>query len=372
MPQIQTQPSPPEAVIGLGNKSSSSYYNRGSKGHFILSTTCNKSAAGEDVLDSARMTATFVCYDNPDDVLLNDQNARFISRNPMGSILPCNRQPAGTTSSTTSSGSSTIATPRRNSYVGSIRNHMGSIVDYCSTTTTTTTKFSSANTASSNLVDNYHLQQPINESNGEDEDSSKPLLVVVEHRYMDEHETLTSTTGTTQPAGCINTNDDEDDEEEGGREWIWQMSGDFLICALKWRRHPFVLHGVGFGPVPQERSNNYLGRICPLFKGIGYCVIMTAFYTDFFYNVIIAYALHFFFASFTTKLPWSSCSNSYNSPACYEPSWSDIGSTHCATTPRIFTVSNITNVTYSLFLLLRNTFTNTFLACMKQESLMLT
>jgi len=37
---------------------------------------------------------------------------------------------------------------------------------------------------------------------------------------------------------------------------------------------------------------------------------MTAFYTDFFYNVIIAFALHYFFASFTTEhLPWTKCSN---------------------------------------------------------------
>ncbi|VDK36455.1 unnamed protein product [Gongylonema pulchrum] len=61
------------------------------------------------------------------------------------------------------------------------------------------------------------------------------------------------------------------------------------------------------------------GWICPLFKGIGYCVILIAFYTDFFYNVIIAWALHFFLASFTTELPWASCSNDYNSIACYEP-----------------------------------------------------
>ncbi|KAK6740777.1 hypothetical protein RB195_008930 [Necator americanus] len=62
--------------------------------------------------------------------------------------------------------------------------------------------------------------------------------------------------------------------------------------------------------------------------GIGYCVIMIAFYTDFFYNVVIAWGLHYLYASFTTNLPWASCNNSYNSPACYEPHWSD-GSSHC-------------------------------------------
>ncbi|KAK6036344.1 hypothetical protein COOONC_26151 [Cooperia oncophora] len=70
------------------------------------------------------------------------------------------------------------------------------------------------------------------------------------------------------------------------------------------------------------------GRICPLFKGIGYCVIMIAFYTDFFYNVIIAWGFYYLYASFTLNLPWASCNNSYNSIACYEPHWSD-GSSTC-------------------------------------------
>lgn len=77
------------------------------------------------------------------------------------------------------------------------------------------------------------------------------------------------------------------------------------------------------------------GKICPLFKGIGYCVIMTAFYTDFFYNVIIAYSLHYFFSSFRPTLPWTSCKNHYNSPACYEPSWSD-DKQECASAPHYY------------------------------------
>ncbi|KAL4001835.1 Sodium:neurotransmitter symporter family protein [Acanthocheilonema viteae] len=71
------------------------------------------------------------------------------------------------------------------------------------------------------------------------------------------------------------------------------------------------------------------GSICPLFKGIGYCVIMIAFYTDFFYNVIIAWALHFFLKSFTTNLPWASCEHEYNSIICYEPSWNDGKDNEC-------------------------------------------
>ena len=51
-------------------------------------------------------------------------------------------------------------------------------------------------------------------------------------------------------------------------------------------------------------------------SGIGYAVALIAFYVDFYYNVIIAWALRFFFASFTSELPWISCNNSWNTPNC--------------------------------------------------------
>ena len=44
--------------------------------------------------------------------------------------------------------------------------------------------------------------------------------------------------------------------------------------------------------------------------GVGYAVVLIAFYTDFFYNVIIAWAIYYFCASFTTQLPWTTCNNS--------------------------------------------------------------
>lgn len=50
--------------------------------------------------------------------------------------------------------------------------------------------------------------------------------------------------------------------------------------------------------------------------GIGYAVVLIAFYVDFYYNVIIAWALRFFFASFTNLLPWTTCDNEWNTPNC--------------------------------------------------------
>lgn len=53
-----------------------------------------------------------------------------------------------------------------------------------------------------------------------------------------------------------------------------------------------------------------------LSAGIGYAVVLIAFYVDFYYNVIIAWCLRFFFASFTQNLPWALCNNPWNTIAC--------------------------------------------------------
>lgn len=52
--------------------------------------------------------------------------------------------------------------------------------------------------------------------------------------------------------------------------------------------------------------------------GVGFTVILISLYVGFFYNVIIAWALHYFFSSFTMELPWTHCNNSWNSAACTE------------------------------------------------------
>uniref|UniRef100_A0A1I8JIY4 Sodium-and chloride-dependent GABA transporter 2 n=1 Tax=Macrostomum lignano TaxID=282301 RepID=A0A1I8JIY4_9PLAT len=46
---------------------------------------------------------------------------------------------------------------------------------------------------------------------------------------------------------------------------------------------------------------------------------MIAFFTDLFYNVIIAWSLYYLFASFSPSLPWTSCNNTWNIAAtCYD------------------------------------------------------
>ncbi|CAD5122602.1 DgyrCDS11014 [Dimorphilus gyrociliatus] len=57
-------------------------------------------------------------------------------------------------------------------------------------------------------------------------------------------------------------------------------------------------------------------QVNPLFKGVGYGMIAVSWLISLYYNVIIAYALYFFFASMTNNLPWTDCSNSWNTRFC--------------------------------------------------------
>lgn len=46
-------------------------------------------------------------------------------------------------------------------------------------------------------------------------------------------------------------------------------------------------------------------------------MVMIAFYVDLYYNLLIAWALHFFFASFSiNSLPWTKCDAEWNTNNC--------------------------------------------------------
>uniref|UniRef100_H2MER4 Transporter n=1 Tax=Oryzias latipes TaxID=8090 RepID=H2MER4_ORYLA len=60
-------------------------------------------------------------------------------------------------------------------------------------------------------------------------------------------------------------------------------------------------------------------KICPVFKGVGYAVIVIALYVGFYYNVIIAWSLYYLYSSMTAELPWLKCGHSWNSINCTDP-----------------------------------------------------
>ncbi|KAL1428275.1 hypothetical protein MTO96_002671 [Rhipicephalus appendiculatus] len=81
---------------------------------------------------------------------------------------------------------------------------------------------------------------------------------------------------------------------------------------------PLFFMELALGQYHRKGAITCWGRLVPLFKGVGYTVVMIAFYVDFYYNVIIAWALYYLVASFTSELPWTNCNNSWNTDHCLE------------------------------------------------------
>ncbi|XP_022079557.1 sodium- and chloride-dependent glycine transporter 1-like [Acanthaster planci] len=56
--------------------------------------------------------------------------------------------------------------------------------------------------------------------------------------------------------------------------------------------------------------------ISPLFKGLGFGMLILCGLVTLYYNIIIAYTLFYLFASFTSDVPWRSCGHPWNSENC--------------------------------------------------------
>ena len=53
--------------------------------------------------------------------------------------------------------------------------------------------------------------------------------------------------------------------------------------------------------------------MCHIFiAGIGWAMFLISIVLAVYYNLLISYCFHYFFASFTYDLPWRTCGNSWN------------------------------------------------------------
>lgn len=68
-----------------------------------------------------------------------------------------------------------------------------------------------------------------------------------------------------------------------------------------------------------------------LFAGVGYAICLIDIYMGMYYNTIIGWAVYYLFASFTSKLPWTSCDNPWNTQNCMPVTSENF--TQLATTP---------------------------------------
>uniref|UniRef100_A0A8C7E748 Transporter n=1 Tax=Naja naja TaxID=35670 RepID=A0A8C7E748_NAJNA len=102
--------------------------------------------------------------------------------------------------------------------------------------------------------------------------------------------------------------------KNGGGAFLIPYSLFLIIAGM-----PLFYMELALGQYNREGAAT-VWKICPLFKGVGYAVILIALYVGFYYNVIIAWSLYYLFASFSIgELPWVHCNDPWNTPNCTDP-----------------------------------------------------
>ncbi|XP_043941296.1 sodium- and chloride-dependent glycine transporter 1 isoform X2 [Protopterus annectens] len=96
----------------------------------------------------------------------------------------------------------------------------------------------------------------------------------------------------------------------GGGAFMFPYFIMLVFCGI-----PLFFMELSFG---QFASLGCLGvwKISPLFKGVGYGMMVVSTYIGIYYNVVICIAFYYFFLSMTNLLPWTYCGNTWNTNDC--------------------------------------------------------
>ncbi|KAK7113933.1 hypothetical protein V1264_000083 [Littorina saxatilis] len=66
-------------------------------------------------------------------------------------------------------------------------------------------------------------------------------------------------------------------------------------------------------------SSLFVWKLCPLFRGLGYCMILVSAMACIYYNAVLSWILYYLYSSFTKDLPWGRCGHWWNTPTCIDP-----------------------------------------------------
>ncbi|XP_048844352.1 sodium- and chloride-dependent glycine transporter 1 [Brienomyrus brachyistius] len=96
----------------------------------------------------------------------------------------------------------------------------------------------------------------------------------------------------------------------GGGAFMFPYFIMLVFCGI-----PLFFLELSFG---QFASLGCLGvwKVSPMFKGVGYGMMVVSTYIGIYYNVVICLAFYYFFMSMTNLLPWTYCNNAWNTPDC--------------------------------------------------------
>uniref|UniRef100_A0A8C4H9S1 Transporter n=1 Tax=Dicentrarchus labrax TaxID=13489 RepID=A0A8C4H9S1_DICLA len=117
-----------------------------------------------------------------------------------------------------------------------------------------------------------------------------------------------------------------------------------VFCGI-----PLFFLELSFG---QFASQGCLGvwKISPMFKGVGYGMMVVSTYIGIYYNVVICIAFYYFFLSMTKLLPWTYCNNPWNTPDCSGVVGNNFSVFVLKATSLKFTLSLSLSLSLSLFL----------------------
>ncbi|XP_005105728.1 sodium- and chloride-dependent betaine transporter isoform X2 [Aplysia californica] len=67
-------------------------------------------------------------------------------------------------------------------------------------------------------------------------------------------------------------------------------------------------------------SSMFVWRMCPLFKGVGYGMVIVSGMACIYYNAVLSWVIYYLVNSFYSELPWAHCGNWWNTPTCVDSS----------------------------------------------------
>nr|XP_055047308.1 sodium- and chloride-dependent GABA transporter 2-like [Misgurnus anguillicaudatus]XP_055047309.1 sodium- and chloride-dependent GABA transporter 2-like [Misgurnus anguillicaudatus]XP_055047310.1 sodium- and chloride-dependent GABA transporter 2-like [Misgurnus anguillicaudatus] len=170
---------------------------------------------------------------------------------------------------------------------------------------------------------------------------------------------MPETQGLNAPDGANGNAEDQkqttDNESDGREKWasktefLLSMAGEIIGLGNVWR-FPYLCYknggGVFFIPyfiflffcgIPVFFLETAMGqytsqggvtawrKICPMFEGVGIASQVIVIYLNIYYIVVLAWAIFYLFNCFWSTLPWTSCSNDWNTANCQTLNATNIG-----------------------------------------------
>ena len=80
---------------------------------------------------------------------------------------------------------------------------------------------------------------------------------------------------------------------------------------------PTFFMELALGQYTGSSATKIFARLVPGLSGMGYGMVLIPIIINAYYTVIMGYSWIFLFSGFTSKLPWTDCSNEFNTPHCY-------------------------------------------------------